>query len=81
MRIEARFFCFSSFFLYSALAKTEFNFIMANYFVQTTRGDFYPAELALIKFNLSDGLIHKYHQYLNPREFDQRVFRFQQIKK
>lgn len=63
--------CFLLFFLfrYLVLAKTEFNFIMANYFVQTTRGQYYPAELALIKFNFTDGLIQKYHQYMNPRKF------------
>lgn len=42
---------------------------MANYFVRTDEGVYYPAELALIKFNFEDGILSKYHQYLNPREF------------
>lgn len=53
-------------YLDGTLAKTPFHFIMANYFVKTTYGVYYPAELALIKFNFEDGVIQKYHQYMNP---------------
>lgn len=53
-------------YLDGTLAKTQFHVIMANYFVKTTYGVYYPAELALIKFNFEDGVLQKYHQYMNP---------------
>lgn len=54
-------------YLDGTLSKTPFTFIMANYFVRTSHGVFFPAELALNKFSFRDGVIQKYHTYLNPR--------------
>lgn len=39
---------------------------MANYFVKTDDGVYVPAELAVMRFNFTDGVINKYHTYLNP---------------
>lgn len=48
------------------LAEQTYYFIMANYFAKTLKGAYIPAEIALSKYSLKDGIINKFHSYINP---------------
>lgn len=37
---------------------------MGNYFCKMTNGDYFPAELAIVKYTLKDGACHKTFMYL-----------------
>lgn len=43
-----------------------FVFIMANYFYKTHNGIYSPAEIAVAKFNFTDGIYKYYHTFVNP---------------
>lgn len=44
----------------------EYYFIAANVFCETVFNKCYPAEVALIKFTLQDGIIETFHTYVSP---------------
>ncbi|XP_075158623.1 protein maelstrom 1-like [Haematobia irritans] len=49
------------------LEKQSYYFIMVNYFTKTLKGGVYvPAELAICKFSLQDGVSRVYHTLINP---------------
>ncbi|CAO1414964.1 unnamed protein product [Diamesa serratosioi] len=48
------------------LDKKEFFFVKTSYFVQTLRYDIFPAELALCKFSLKEGVIDIVNTLINP---------------
>lgn len=48
------------------LEKHLFYFISISYYVQTINGDIFPAELAMSKFSLRDGVIDTLHITINP---------------
>ena len=47
-----------------------FVFIMANYFYKTSDGIFSPAEIAVAKFCFENGILKKYHTFVDPGNAD-----------
>lgn len=45
-----------------------FYFFSASYFVQTLQNDIYPAEIAMSKFSLAEGVYDSFHTFVNPGE-------------
>lgn len=43
-----------------------FIFMMANYFYETSDGQYPPAEIAVLKFNFEDAILKQYHTFVNP---------------
>lgn len=62
------------------IATKEFYFIMANYFIKTDDGNYVPAELAIVKFNFTEGVTDKYHIYLNPGKCSSYFFNPQLVE-
>lgn len=56
------------------LLKKVFYFLSSSYFCQTVKGDIYPAELAIVKFSLNDGIMDSLHIYINPGKLPSGYF-------
>jgi len=48
------------------LKEQFFYFFSTSYFAQTIHGDIFPAEIALAKFNLKDGVCKTLNMLVNP---------------
>lgn len=52
----------------NALGELEVYFVSCNYFCVSLSGEYVPAELAIIKYSLNDGVMDKLNVLINPRE-------------
>lgn len=48
------------------LKSTEFYFFSTSFFVQTLSGDIFPAEIAMSKFSLNEGILDTFSMLVNP---------------
>lgn len=52
--------------LFVAISTQEYIFVAGNYFCKTHSNLYVPAELALVKYNPTEGYGNKYHVFINP---------------
>jgi protein maelstrom len=57
---------FLSHFIPAELKNLTFCFFSTSFFTQTLNGDIYPAEIAMSKFNLQEGVFDSFHMFVNP---------------
>lgn len=48
------------------LEKLEMFFISVNYFCKTQQSDYVPAEMAIIRYSLENGILGQFHELINP---------------
>lgn len=58
---------------FSALLTKEFHIIHINYYCETDTRHFIPAEIAIAKFSLGEGVIDTLHKFVSPGKFITRA--------